>query len=293
MQPQNGDQKTGFGFTNSSKFLVVKLNAKSSLVEGVERESKGSKFTTHIHYGIPLEVYQELHRWRARTWKRLKKYKALDWMGIALYPMSAYEEIKRILDEACEEYEEIIQKIPEEEVREKFYCDPQILVIAPPPHYEQSFRRDVSEEMFQQLLNKVEEALNKHYDRDPELAQKFYQVQNTMEALLRKLEEVQSQSIGVQKLVQAMKMSETLKEVVTQLTAIRASSRVDKRVLKGVEESIKKMESVREVLTPEARKFLEIAKQHIAAIKAGETGFDSAIAELEQALLGANGGESQ
>ncbi|MBW2636204.1 MAG: hypothetical protein JRC86_01535 [Deltaproteobacteria bacterium] len=289
MQPENKVQNRGFELP--SGFLVVKLNARSSLVEGVEREPKGSKFTTHIHYAIPLEVYQELHRWRARTWKRLKRYKVLDWMGIALYSVKDYDAIKKILDEARKEYEQIIQQIPQEEIRERFYCDPQILVITPPPHYEQSFRRDVSEEMLQQLLKKVEEALNKHYSRDPELIQKFYQVQNTIEALMQKLEEVQSQSLDVQKLVQAMKMSETLREIVTQLTVIRASSRVDKRVIKGVEESMKKIERVQEVLTPEARKLLELAKQHLAAIKAGEVGdINSAVAELERALLG---GESR
>jgi len=288
MQPQNGDQKMGFG---NSGFLVVKLNARSSLVESVEREPKERKFVVHTHYAIPLEIYQELHRWRSRTWKRLLKYKVLDWMGVSLYSVKDYEAIKRILDEAVREYEEIIAKIPEEEVRGKFYCDPQILVVTPPPAYEGSFRRGISEEMMEQLLEKVEQALSKHNSKDPELSEKFYQVQEKIDMLIEKLDRVESQNLNVQKIVQALKASETLREVVTQLTAIRASSRVDKRVMKSVEESLKKMEHVQEVLTPEARKLLEVAKQHLAAIKAGEVGdINAAIAELEKALLG---GEDQ
>jgi len=269
--------------------LVVKLNARSSLVEAVEREPKENKFVVHTHYAIPLEVYQELHRWRARTWKRLKKFKVLDWMGISLYPLKDYDNIKQILDEARNEYEQIIQKIPDEQIRERFYCDPQILVISPPPAYEQSFKRDVSEEMLKQLLERVEQVLKKHYEKDPELTSKLYEVQDKIDALIEKIENIQSNNVDVKKLMEAIAVNATLREVVTQLTAIRASSRVDKRIIKSVEESLKKMERVQEVLTPEARKLLEVAKQHLAAIKAGENGdIESAVAELEKALLGDN-----
>ena len=267
--------------------MVVKLNAKSYVLEGIEREPQGSKFVEHVRYAIPLEVFQELRRWRARTWKRLKTHKALDWMGIPLFPRSAYSEIKKILDEARKEYEEIVAKIPDEEVREKFFCDPQILIVTPPPAYEQSFRRDVSEEMLKQLLEKVEDALNKHYRRDPELEGKFREVREKIEMLIEKLDEVKSQSLDVQKLIQAMKVNESLKELVAQLTAIRASSRVDRRIIKGIEENVRKIEQVEEILTPEAKKMLEIARQHLKAIKAGQVGdVASAVAELERALLG-------
>jgi len=266
---------------------VIKLNARSTLIEDVEREDKGDKFVIHSLHAIPLEVYKELHRWRSRTWKRLRKYKVLDWMGISLYATKDYDEIKKILDEARKEYEEIVSQIPDEEIREKFYCDPQILVISPPPAYEQSFRRDVSEEALKRLLEKVEDALNKHLNKDPELARKFQEVQDKIEALMAKLEEVQSQSLNVKELAQALRMSETLKELVTQLTAIRASSRVDQRVMRSVEENLKKIEKIQEVLTPEAKKLLEIARQHLEAIKAGQVGdMASAVADLERALLG-------
>jgi len=285
MQPENKVQNRGFELP--SGFLVVKLNAKSSLVESVEREPKENKFVVHTHYAIPLEVYQELHRWRARTWKRLKRYKVLDWMGISLYATKDYDAIRNILDEARKEYEEIIQKIPEEEIREKFYCDPQILVISPPPAYEASFRRDVSEEMLKQLLERVEQALKKHYDKDPELASKLYEVQDKIDELMEKIDAIQSNNIDVKKIAQAISINETLKELVTQLTALRASSRVDNRIIRSVEENVKKIERVQEILTPEAKKLLEVAKQHLAAIKAGENGdLDSAVAELEKALLG-------
>ncbi len=288
MQPSSGVQNRGRGFElPASGFLVIKLNARSTLIEDVEREDKGDKFVIHSLHAIPLEVYKELHRWRSRTWKRLRKYKVLDWMGISLYATKDYDEIKKILDEARKEYEEIVSQIPDEEIREKFYCDPQILVISPPPAYEQSFRRDVSEEALKRLLEKVEDALNKHLNKDPELARKFQEVQDKIEALMAKLEEVQSQSLNVKELAQALRMSETLKELVTQLTAIRASSRVDQRVMRSVEENLKKIEKIQEVLTPEAKKLLEIARQHLEAIKAGQVGdMASAVADLERALLG-------
>jgi len=292
MQPSSGVQNRGRGFElPRAGFLVVKLNARSTLIESTDREDKGDKFVVHSYHAIPLEVYQELHRWRARTWKRLKKFKVLDWMGVSLYSVKDYDAIKQLLDEARREYEEIVNKIPDEEVREKFCCDPQILVVSAPPAYEESFKRDVSEGMLSQLLERVEEVLKKHENKDPELKAKLERVEGMMEALIKKLRDVEGKAVEVEKLVNLLHVNDSLKQLVAQLTTLRALSRVDRRVIKGVEEAVKKLEKAEEVLTPEAKKLLELAKQHLEAIKAGQVGdLNAAVAELERALLG---GESR
>ena len=286
MQPQTASRERSPGAKTQVGFLVVRLNARSTLVTGVEREPRGERFVVHTEHAIPLEVYQKLHRWRSRTWKRLLKYKILDFMGVPLYSAADYDEIKRVLDKAVEEYNKIIEEIPDEEVRVKFHCNPQILVVTPPPAFQAAFRQDISEAAFEELLKRIERALNHHYDRDPELERKFYEVNAKIEALMERLEQVQSSSLDARKLVEAMRASEALREVVTQLTAIRVASKVDRKHLRPVEDALRRTEKIKNLLTPEARKLLEVAKQHLEAIKAGQCGdMASAIAELEQALL--------
>jgi len=269
-------------------FLVVKLNAKMTVIKESEREEDKNTFLVKTRHAIPYSVYQDLNRWRARTWKRLLKLKVLDWMNVPLFSAKDLDKIKEILDKAVKEYEEIISRIPDEEVRSKFYCKPQVLVVSPPPGiYEENFKNDISTELLAQLQQSVQKILEKHESKDPELKKKLDAVEQQINALLRKLQEVQSKSIDVEKLVQALQVNETLKQLVTQLTALRAASRVDLRTIKAIETDISKIEKVQEVLTPEAKKLLEIAKQHLEAIKRGQTGdLASAVAELEKALSG-------
>jgi len=112
-----------------------------------------------------------------------------------------------------------------------------------------------------------------------------------MEALIKKLRDVEGKAVEVEKLVNLLHVNDSLKQLVAQLTTLRALSRVDRRVIKGVEEAVKKLEKAEEMLTPEAKKLLELAKQHLEAIKAGQVGdLNAAVAELERALLG---GESR
>jgi len=269
-------------------FLVVKLNAKMTVIKESEREEDKNTFLVKTRHAIPYSVYQDLNRWRARTWKRLLKLKVLDWMNVPLFSAKDLDKIKEILDKAVKEYEEIISRIPDEEVRSKFYCKPQVLVVSPPPGiYEENFKNDISTELLAQLQQSVQKILEKHESKDPELKKKLDAVEQQINALLRKLQEVQSKSIDVEKLVQALQVNETLKQLVTQLTALRAASRVDLRTIKAIETDISKIEKVQEVLTPEAKKLLELAKQHLEAIKRGQTGdLASAVAELEKALSG-------
>jgi len=269
-------------------FLVVKLNAKMTVIKESEREEDKNTFLVKTRHAIPYSVYQDLNRWRARTWKRLLKLKVLDWMNVPLFSAKDLDKIKEILDKAVKEHEEIISRIPDEEVRSKFYCKPQVLVVSPPPGiYEENFKNDISTELLAQLQQSVQKILEKHESKDPELKKKLDAVEQQINALLRKLQEVQSKSIDVEKLVQALQVNETLKQLVTQLTALRAASRVDLRTIKAIETDISKIEKVQEVLTPEAKKLLELAKQHLEAIKRGQTGdLASAVAELEKALSG-------
>jgi len=269
-------------------FLVVKLNAKMTVIKESMREEDKNTFLVKTRHAIPYSVYQDLNRWRARTWKRLLKLKVLDWMNVPLFSAKDLDKIKEILDKAVKEYEEIISRIPDEEVRSKFYCKPQVLVVSPPPGiYEENFKNDISTELLAQLQQSVQKILEKHESKDPELKKKLDAVEQQINALLRKLQEVQSKSIDVEKLVQALQVNETLKQLVTQLTALRAASRVDLRTIKAIETDISKIEKVQEVLTPEAKKLLELAKQHLEAIKRGQTGdLASAVAELEKALSG-------
>lgn len=269
-------------------FLVVKLNAKMTVIKESEREEEKDTFLVKTRHAIPYSVYQDLNRWRARTWKRLLKLKVLDWMNVPLFSAKDLDEIRGILDQAVKEYEEIISRIPDEEVRSRFYCKPQILVVSPPPGvYEENFRHDVSTELLSQLQQTVQRILERHEKKDPELKKKLDQVEQLVTALLKKLQEVQEKSIDTGKLVQALQVNESLKQLVTQLTALRATARIDLRTIKAVESDIKRIEKVQEILTPEARKLLEIAKQHLEAIKKGQTGdLASAVAELEKALSG-------
>ena len=111
-------------------------------------------------------------------------------------------------------------------------------------------------------------------------------MERLVDELIKKLQEVQAKTVDVEKLAQALQVNETLKHLVAQLTALRAASRIDLRVVKAVEDDIKRIEKVEDVLTPEARKLLEIARQHLEAVKRGQTGdLASAVAELEKALL--------
>lgn len=283
MQPVNSSNQIP-----KHAFLVVKLNAKMTVIKESEREEDKNTFLVKTRHAIPYSVYQDLNRWRARTWKRLLKLKVLDWMNVPLFSAKDLDKIKEILDKAVKEYEEIISRIPDEEVRSKFYCKPQVLVVSPPPGiYEENFKNDISTELLAQLQQSVQKILEKHESKDPELKKKLDAVEQQINALLRKLQEVQSKSIDVEKLVQALQVNETLKQLVTQLTALRAASRVDLRTIKAIETDISKIEKVQEVLTPEAKKLLEIAKQHLEAIKRGQTGdLASAVAELEKALSG-------
>jgi len=276
-------------------FLVIKLNAKMTLIESSEREEEPTRFTVKTRHAIPYQVYQELNRWRARTWKRLMKYKVVDWMGIPLFSAKDLDEIKRILDQAVQEYEQIISKIPDEEVRSKFYCKPQILVVSPPPGiYEENFRADISNELISHLQQTVQQILEKHEQKDPELRQKLEHVEQLVDALIKKLNEVQSKTIDMEKILQAFQVNETLKQLVTQLTALRAASRVDLRTIKAIENDIAKIEKVQEVLTPEAKKLLEIAKQHLAAIKQGQVGdLAAAVEELEKAFASLESSEKK
>ena len=283
MQPVNSSNQIP-----KHAFLVVKLNAKMTVIKESEREEDKNTFLVKTRHAIPYSVYQDLNRWRARTWKRLLKLKVLDWMNVPLFSAKDLDKIKEILDKAVKEYEEIISRIPDEEVRSKFYCKPQVLVVSPPPGiYEENFKNDISTELLAQLQQSVQKILEKHESKDPELKKKLDAVEQQINALLRKLQEVQSKSIDVEKLVQALQVNETLKQLVTQLTALRAASRVDLRTIKAIETDISKIEKVQEVLTPEAKKLLELAKQHLEAIKRGQTGdLASAVAELEKALSG-------
>lgn len=269
-------------------FLVVKLNAKMTVIKESEREEDKNTFLVKTRHAIPYSVYQDLNRWRARTWKRLLKLKVLDWMNVPLFSAKDLENIKEILDQAVKEYEEIISRIPDEEVRSRFYCKPQVLVVSPPPGiYEENFKNDISAELLNHLQQSVQKILEKHEQKDPELKQKLDEVERQINALIRKLQEVEEKSIGAEKLVQALQVNETLKQLVTQLTALRATARVDLRTVKAIENDITKIEKVQEVLTPEAKKLLELAKQHLEAIKRGQTGdLASAVAELEKALSG-------
>lgn len=269
-------------------FLVVKLNAKMTVIKESEREEEKNSFLVKTRHAIPYSVYQDLNRWRARTWKRLLKLKVLDWMNVPLFSAKDLDEIKKVLDQAVKEYEEIISRIPDEEVRSRFYCKPQVLVVSPPPGiYEENFRHDISTELLSQLQQTVQRILERHEKKDPELKQKLDQVEQLVAALIKKLQEVQEKTIDTEKLVQALQVNESLKQLVTQLTALRAASRVDLRVVKAIETDISKIEKVQEVLTPEAKKLLEIAKQHLEAIKRGQTGdLASAVEELEKALSG-------
>jgi len=267
--------------------LAVKLNAKMTVIRESEREEEQTTFLIKTRHGIPYSVYQDLNRWRARTWKRLLKLKVLDWMGIPLFSAKDLDEVKAILDQAVKEYEEIVTRIPDEEVRDRFYCKPQVLVVSPPPGvYEENFRADISNELLSQLQQSVQQILEKHEDRDPELKKKLDNVERLVDELIKKLQEVQAKTVDVEKLAQALQVNETLKHLVAQLTALRAASRIDLRVVKAVEDDIKRIEKVEDVLTPEARKLLEIARQHLEAVKRGQTGdLASAVAELEKALL--------
>ncbi|MBW2675540.1 MAG: hypothetical protein JRD89_19375, partial [Deltaproteobacteria bacterium] len=252
-------------------FLVVKLNAKMTMIKESQREEDQNSFVVRTRHAIPYSVYQELNRWRARTWKRLLKYKILDWMGVPLFSAKDLDKIKEVLDQAVKEYEEIVSKIPDEEVRNKFYCKPQILVVSPPPGvYEENFRHDISTELLAQLQQSVQRILEKHEQKDPELKKKLDEVERLVNALIEKLEKVEKKSIDVEKLVQALQVNESLKQLVTQLTALRAAARIDMRVVRSIEDDIAKIEKVQEVLTPEAKKLLEIAKQHLVAIKQGQ-----------------------
>jgi len=112
-------------------------------------------------------------------------------------------------------------------------------------------------------------------------------VEQLVDALIRKLQEVQEKTIDTEKLIQALQVNESLRQLVTQLTALRAATRIDLRTIKAVENDIKRIEKIHEILTPEARKLLEIARQHLEAIKKGQTGdLASAVEELEKALSG-------
>ena len=269
-------------------FLVVKLNAKMTVIKESEREEEKNSFLVKTRHAIPYSVYQDLNRWRARTWKRLLKLKVLDWMNVPLFSGKDIDEIKKVLDQAVKEYDEIISRIPDEEVRSRFYCKPQVLVVSPPPGiYEENFRQDISTELLSQLQQSVQQVLKRHESRDPELKKKLDQVEQLVTDLIKKLQEVQEKSIGTEKLVQALQVNETLKQLVTQLTALRATARVDLRTVKAIETDLSKIKKVEEILTPEAKKLLEIAKQHLDAIKRGQTGdLASAVEELERALSG-------
>ena len=269
-------------------FLVVKLNAKMTVIKESEREEDKNTFLVKTRHAIPYSVYQDLNRWRARTWKRLLKLKVLDWMNVPLFSAKDLDKIKEILDQAVKEYEEIISRIPDEEVRSRFYCKPQILVVSPPPGvYEENFRHDISSQVLEELQQTVQKILEKHEKKDPELKKKLDQVEQLVNALIKKLQEVQEKTIDTEKLIQALQVNESIKQLVTQLTALRAAARIDLRTIKAVENDIKRIEKVQEILTPEARKLLEIAKQHLEAIKKGQTGdLASAVEELEKALSG-------
>jgi len=269
-------------------FLVVKLNAKMTVIKESEREEDKNTFLVKTRHAIPYSVYQDLNRWRARIWKRLLKLKVLDWMNVPLFSAKDLDKIKEILDQAVREYEEIISRIPDEDVRSRFYCKPQILVVSPPPGvYEENFRHDISSQVLEELQQTVQKILEKHEKKDPELKQKLDQVEQLVNALIKKLQEVQEKTIDTEKLIQALQVNESIKQLVTQLTALRATARIDLRTIKAVENDVKRIEKVQEILTPEARKLLEIAKQHLEAIKKGQTGdLASAVAELEKALSG-------
>jgi len=269
-------------------FLVVRLNAKMTIIKESEKEEAKNSFLIKTRHGIPFSVYQDLNRWRARTWKRLLKLKVLDWMSVPLFSAKDLPEIKKVLDQAVKEYEEITSRIPDDDVRAKFYCKPQILVVSPPPGvYEENFRHDISTELLSQLQQTVQQILERHEEKDPELKQKLDNVEQLVDALIKKLQEVQEKTIDTEKLVQALQVNESLKQLVTQLTALRAVARADLRVVKAIETDISKIEKVKEVLTPEAKKLLELAKQHLEAIKRGQTGdLSSAVEELEKALSG-------
>ncbi|RLG77839.1 MAG: hypothetical protein DRO12_01070 [Thermoprotei archaeon] len=273
---------------SETQFLVVKLNAKMTVIKESEHEEEKNTFLIKTRHAIPYNVYRDLNRWRARNWKRLMKLKVLDWMNVPLFSSKDLPKIKKILDQAVKEYEEIISRIPDEEIRSKFYCKPQILVVSPPPGiYEENFRQDISTELLTQLQQTVQQILEKHEEKDPELKKKLDHVESLVDELIKKLQEVQEKSIDVEKLVQALQVNESLKQLVTQLTALRVASRIDLRVVKAVESDLKKIEKVQEILTPEAKKLLEVAKQHLEAIKRGQTGdLSSAVEELEKALSG-------
>jgi len=100
-------------------FLVVKLNAKMTVIKESEREEDKNTFLVKTRHAIPYSVYQDLNRWRARTWKRLLKLKVLDWMNVPLFSAKDLPEIKKVLDQAVREYEEIISRIPDEDVRSR------------------------------------------------------------------------------------------------------------------------------------------------------------------------------
>ena len=253
--------------------FLVRLRAKTTVIAAREEEDLGDRFAVRTVHAIPKEIHDELSRWRSRNWKRIKSRPTVQLGPLTLFPASEYPAVLRILEEAKREYEEIVAKIPDPEVRERFTCAPTIMFVTAAPGFEGGLKEEVSE----QVLRRVEEALQRTVEilkdkgdkgverRLRELEQALEERIRTLEGWAERVEGTLKQSAESIAALRSREFLETVKRLEALILAVGSSGKLGKRDVKRIKEALEAADKFRESLTPEARRVLDRVREEVEA----------------------------